>query len=687
MAVSSGPGMSDFCRAMVDASPMPMAFLTGSNHVIRYVNPAFCRVMNVREEDIAGGAFAEVAPDGNQTLERLDRVYRTGKAETHMGLGDDGTDLLNWPSIIWPVLDSDTDTAGIMIQVTETTSSHVKAVAMNQALVIGSVRQHELIEEADKLNQRLLEEITHRQQTEVEMETQKREITASERRFRGLVEAIPQVVWTALPDGTLDFVNAKWMDCFGVDEASFNKSGWSMLLSADEQDRSVAAWRDGLKSMTTFQVEHRLKNLQTEEYRWFFTRASPIVDTDNTVLKWFGTTTDIDEHKRGELAMFAKQRFEGLGVLAGGMAHDFNNLLCIILGSAGLLRLSLPESHPLQETITDIAEASERGAELTRQMLAYAGKGRFLIQAVDINNTVRSTCDLLKASISKSVRIEVDTDPYLAPVLADSGQMQQIVMNLVLNAAESAGELARGLVSVKTIMIRLSAELAAQGDFLTGSIGTGNYVVIEVKDNGSGMDEETRSRILEPFFTTKFTGRGLGLSAVGGIVRNQNGALEVRSKLGSGSCFRVYLPALPMQRARPPSDAAQAAQEVNGVILLVDDEEKLRRIAKAGLEDAGFTVLLASGGEEALSFLQVIPALPISVIVLDLSMPVMSGRQVMEEIRRLGIDIPILISSGYSETAIEREVSGLTIAGIIQNPFTVQQLAARVQELLLVSRH
>jgi PAS domain S-box-containing protein len=672
----------DFCRAMVDASPTPMAFLVGKSHIIRFVNRAFCQLTGETEPELIGKQFSQAMPESSECSSLLDRVYGTGQAETHMGQESNRSDRLCWSYIIWPVVSADKIRAGTMIQVTETTPFHVQTVAMNQALVIGSVRQHELTEAADALNAQLQAEIIQRKHAEAEMEGQQLEIKASEQRFRGLIEAIPQIVWTATPEGTLDFANSRWFECFGVDLDTFNETGWSALLHADDQERSLEVWTKGLKSKSAFQIQHRLRNPAGGAFRWYFTRAVPIGTAGEPIIKWFGTSTDVDDHKRAEMALFAKQKLESLGLLAGGVAHDFNNLLCVILAGASLVEAALPKSHSLQEAIADIIAASERAAHLTRQMLAYAGWGRFLIEPIDVNELVRSTCELIKASVPRSVRLILPTPAQLPTVQADAGQTQQIVMNLVLNAAEAIDESTGGSVVVKTELVEIAAEAIPKGDLVTGSLMPGSYVVVEVQDSGSGMNEATKAKILEPFFTTKLTGRGLGLAAVGGILRAQNGSLEVLSTLGRGSSFRVYLPAssTPMRHRDTPEDHRKIRGE--GAILVVDDEVMVRKVAKMGLEDGGFTVLLASGGQEALRILQSEAAPPISLIVLDLSMPEMSGRQVMQAIRLLGIEVPILICSGYGEAEITREFSGLDIVGFIQKPFTVLQLANRVHSVL-----
>jgi CheY-like chemotaxis protein len=367
-------------------------------------------------------------------------------------------------------------------------------------------------------------------------------------------------------------------------------------------------------------------------------------------------------------------------LLAGGIAHDFNNLLVGILGGASYAIEELPPSHPLQPTLCDILRSGERAAFLTRQMLAYAGKGRFFVESVDLNEMVRTTTVLIKASIPKYVEVRFQLRQPLAPVEADSGQMQQIVMNLILNAAEAIQDGKRGTVTIRTDLCDFDAPAISALDLVSGNLLPGPHLVLEVEDTGSGMSEETKANIFDPFFTTKFTGRGLGLSAVHGILRSQKGAIEVRSALGHGSTFRIFLPALP-QAVIPREKPRETVSAGKGTILVVDDEEIVRRTARASLEHHGFRAIVAENGEQGISFLRD-PEVPVSIVVLDMSMPGMSGRQFMERMGALGIHVPVLICSGHGESEVYREFSGFDIAGVIQKPFTARQLDEGVSNAL-----
>ncbi len=388
---------------------------------------------------------------------------------------------------------------------------------------------------------------------------------------------------------------------------------------------------------------------------------------------------DLTEQKALEKKLFEKQNLEKIGLLAGGVAHDFNNLLVGILGNASLAEEMLDEDSPVRETVQEIQRAGERAAHLTRQMLAYSGKGRFIVEALNLSSVARETVELVTHSVSKKVSVRLDLAENIPLVEADIGQLQQIVMNLVLNAAEAIGD-REGLILVRT------GEQHLQEEFLRGALrgselDPGQYVCLEVSDSGSGMDEETQARIFEPFFTTKFTGRGLGLAAVDGIVRGHKGAVRVKSTPKVGTTFTVVLP-VPQKRTAPPRQAEQPLLQKphrTETILVVDDEEFVLKTAKFSLERHGYRVLVAQSGKAAVEILKRDTG-HVSLAVLDLSMPEMSGMETLVALRMIRPDLEVLISSGYSESESLRLFAGHEISGFVQKPYTATGLVAKVQQ-------
>jgi two-component system CheB/CheR fusion protein len=389
---------------------------------------------------------------------------------------------------------------------------------------------------------------------------------------------------------------------------------------------------------------------------------------------------DITDRKRFERHLQHTQKLESLGLLAGGIAHDFNNLLTGIMGNASLGLTLLPDSAPLRRYFREIVSASERAADLTRQLLAYAGKGRFVLERIDLSQLVREIEPLLHTSIPKMVDIQLDLAADLPAVEADPGQIQQLVMNLIINGAEAIGEGRPGEVAIRTETRDLDAE-EIRREFPNDQLSPGSYVGIEVRDTGSGMDEATRSKIFDPFFTTKFQGRGLGLAAVSGIVRAQKGAIRVYSSPGRGSSFQVLFPAVAAKVADRGPRMLPADTPAAGTVLFVDDEEALRRLAQAALERNGWRVLLAENGAEGVRLFEEHQD-HITVVILDMTMAVMGGEEALDRMKAIRSGVPVIISTGYGELEAARHFAGKDMAGLLEKPYTVSQLMEAIAVVL-----
>jgi PAS domain S-box-containing protein len=385
------------------------------------------------------------------------------------------------------------------------------------------------------------------------------------------------------------------------------------------------------------------------------------------------------ERERLQQSLLHAQKLESLGVLAGGIAHDFNNLLTGIIGNASLALDTLPPTSPAAERLNDLMLASEKAAELTRQMLAYAGKGRFVVEPLNVSSLVRDISILLGSSISRHVSIELNLRQDVPPVEADAAQIQQIVMNLVINGAEAIGD-KPGVVRVSTSARTVDA-ISAAGAPQAGVLEPCEYVVIEVEDNGSGMDRKTMEQIFDPFFTTKFTGRGLGLAAAQGIVRSHKGAITVQSEPGRGSRFSVFLPASGAAVSAP--EAAEPAGDLagSGLILIIDDEEMVRKAAQAALESYGYRVLTAENGQSGVDLFRRFSG-QIDLVLLDMTMPVTSGDAALNQIREIQRNVPVLLSSGFDESEAVRKIAKGGWAEFVQKPYTSASLARKVKRAL-----
>ncbi len=392
--------------------------------------------------------------------------------------------------------------------------------------------------------------------------------------------------------------------------------------------------------------------------------------------------SDITERRQIEEQLRHTQKLESLGVLAGGIAHDFNNLLTGVLGNASLAMDGLfhrSREHLLLEAIT---KAAERAADLTRQLLAYAGKGRFIMRTLNLSELVRDISALVQTSIPRQVDLKLQLAEGLPGVEADPGQLQQIVMNLVINAAEAIGP-EGGSVLVRTGVQQVDAQyiatLAAAHQFLR----PGEYVSLDIDDTGCGMSDETLARIFDPFFTTKFAGRGLGLSAVLGIVRSHYGALKVSSRPGKGTSFKVLFP-VSASRVATPAAKAPGEWKGTGTILVVDDEETVRLTASRTLESYGYDTRIAVNGAEAVEIFRRRPE-AIGLVLLDLTMPVMGGEEALRRMQAIEPRVRVLLTSGYSEVEAIQRFAGKGLAGFIQKPYTAGALAEKVRDLIFGS--
>ncbi|MFN7997707.1 MAG: PAS domain S-box protein [Bryobacteraceae bacterium] len=410
---------------------------------------------------------------------------------------------------------------------------------------------------------------------------------------------------------------------------------------------------------------------------------SPLKDQAGELIGASVITRDITERKRQQAAFEETQKLESLGLIAGGVAHDFNNLLVGIMGNASLALDSLPDNDGNRELMEQVVNASERAAHLTNQLLAYAGKGRFVEEATDLGRLASDILALIRSSVPKHVHVRLDAAPDLPAIHGDPGQVQQLIMNLVINAAEAIPEERLGTVSVRTRVQEVSAHGLANciwGDQLR----PGTYVVLEVEDNGSGISPDLIGRIFDPFFTTKFTGRGLGLAAAHGIVRSHHGAIQVDSLPGRGSTFRVLFPAAPGVAAEVEAFEHEDLTGT-GTILVIDDEEVVRSTASRTLEHLGYTVMTARNGEEGLDLLRK-HAGSISLVLLDMTMPELSGEETFRQLRLQNPDVTVLLSSGYSEVEAARRFPSKDIAGFVQKPYTATRLGRIVREVQFRNR-
>lgn len=487
-------------------------------------------------------------------------------------------------------------------------------------------------------------------------------------------------------------VNPRFADIFGfaLDAVPSDSGWWHSRIHPEDADQVVDHFWSHIQGFRS-NLDHEFRMFTKSGALLWVQLRGKIVERDQggVPVRITGTLQDITGRKNAEAErreieeqMQQTQKLESLGVLAGGIAHDFNNLLVGILGNADLALADAPPGSLLRETLESIVTSSERAAELCRQMLAYSGRGRFVVVPVSLNDMVKEISQLLTVTVSKRVTLVFEPEPALPLVQADATQIRQIVMNLITNASEAIGD-REGTIRMSTGKLVWSGADAGV-HVLGGELRESQaYAYVRVSDNGSGMDNATLQRIFDPFFTTKFTGRGLGLAAVLGIVRGHRGAIRVESTPGIGTTFTVYLPTLgdEVLEAAPTNNTTKTEARGQGVVLVVDDEDTVLGIAKLMLERQGYEVLTAIDGEAALRIFRANMDKVVLAIV-DLTMPRMGGGELIHALHEIRPDLRVVLSSGYNEQEAIAQSHGEKMAGFIQKPYRTREFYEVVAKAL-----
>jgi PAS domain S-box-containing protein len=496
----------------------------------------------------------------------------------------------------------------------------------------------------------------------------------SEQRYRRIVTTTQEGVWTVDAAQRTTFVNQRMAEIVGYKPEEL--LGRSVLEFIPPEETGLLANKFAERRAGVHdRYEHHFIRKDGSRVA-VQASTSPLLDDDGTFAGALAMVRDITELRQLAARALHGQKLESLSVLAGGVAHDFNNLLAVVLGNIGVARSELPAEAPAQVMLADAATAASRAAELTAQMLAYAGKGRFVVQRLNLNRMIGEQLQLLSAVISKKAVLLTEFAEALPEIEGDVAQLRQVLMNLITNASDALGD-GPGVITLQTSVIEADRALLASA-YVSDNLSPGPRVCLTVRDTGCGFEAAAHARIFDPFFTTKFTGRGLGLAAVVGILRGHHGAVLVESTPGLGSCFRVLLPCASRLPAQTQAKMQQPPRR-DGMVLVVDDEPGVRAAARRVLERGGLRVCLAGDGREAISAFAAMKG-EIDAVLLDMTMPHLRGDEVYRELRRIRPDVRVVLSSGFSDPGLVADIGGEV--GFLAKPWTPQQLLAAVDAAL-----
>jgi PAS domain S-box-containing protein len=522
-----------------------------------------------------------------------------------------------------------------------------------------------------------------------------RALQTSEERFRSLIEHTAEIVFRINPEGRFTFISPAVQRLMGYEPAELvGRSFEEVLEGTEARAQATGALRNWLAGRTDnvgLTMELMVRRKDDDPFVAEIT-TTPIFDSDGNPFEVQGLVRDITARRRAEEALRESeaeiqhaQRLESLSVLAGGVAHDFNNLLMGVIGNADLAAGLLPEDSPVRPLLDSMLRAALTASDLSRQMLAFSGHGRFMAQPLDLGEHLASIQALLESSVPRRGVVTVALPEEVPAVHADPTQITQIALNLVMNGVEALGDDV-GEVRIECGYEEVDEATLERAYPVEYELGPGRYVYLRVTDNGHGMSPDEQQRAVEPFYTTRFAGRGLGLAVALGLVRAHRGALIVESEPGAGTTATVLLPpqdGAMREEASPEAPEATASQAPPsmGTILVADDEQFVLDVADMALSQSGYTVLKAADGMEAVECVEG-AAEPVSLVVLDMTMPRLTGEEALRRIRRTLPEVPVIVSTGFSESEATDRFAGLSIQGFLQKPYRPSHLIGMVGDLL-----
>ncbi len=516
-----------------------------------------------------------------------------------------------------------------------------------------------------------------------ELKNKERALRTSEKNYRMLIENQSDLVAKLDPDGKIMFGTQSCMDFLGVPKEEFiNKLYLNFILP---EDHAIAIEAINKLKLSAVTVTSEIRHKTPDGIHWVSWQLSKVF-ADNDELEYIIVTgRDITEAKQASEQLKHVQKLEAIGQLAGGIAHDFNNMLGGIVGFAELISMQCGANQTIANYSKSIIDTSEKAADLTQQLLTFARKGKASITPIDVHSAINRAINILKRSIKRNISIELCLQAKNSMIIGDPTQIQNIILNLGINARDAIGDEKEGLFSIETTTVTLSAKYCEESDF---DIQPQDYILIKARDNGTGMDNEILKHIFEPFFTTKEVGKGtgLGLASIYGTVTAHKGAITATSEYGSGTEFNIFLPVIANQQFKEEPETSTdlfnfVKIKQNLTILIIDDEEIIRLVAKSLLENMGYNVLLANDGQEGIEIFELNQDI-ISAVILDIIMPRMGGKETLAELQKINPEVKVIMASGFSQVDKTDDFIHSGAKDFIHKPYRQKELYQTLRKIL-----